>query len=151
MPALGPNNRTPQQPPQTCDCGYNLAGLNGDPETKCPECGLLMRDIKGNPAPLEQGWVLAALMLSPGIVTIAGAAFVLVLRMAGFWFDAAILLGIIALTLFVVVSATACISFAISQTDRIGKVEHAMLAILIIPACAAVNFVLVWIAIMLII
>jgi uncharacterized paraquat-inducible protein A len=147
MPALGPNT----QPPQTCDCGYNLAGLNGDPETKCPECGLLMRDIKGNPAPLERGGVLAAMMLSPAIVAIAGAAFVLVLRMAGVWFDAALLLGILALTLFVVVSTTACISIAISQTDRMGKVEHAMLAIFIIPACAAVNFVLVWIAITLVI
>ncbi len=133
---------TPPASPTVCDCGYELTGLVLDHESKCPECGLLVRQIVGSRSIFANPWVVAAMILSPGLSSLLFGLASGVSWAAGMPWSPFVLIVLVWILLLLVVSLPVCISLAISLTGKIGGLAHAVLSVCIVPIAIAANLVL---------
>jgi predicted RNA-binding Zn-ribbon protein involved in translation (DUF1610 family) len=54
----------------TCDCGYDLAGLARGTDARCPECGVLLRELKPPRTRHTKNILLIAAALIPSLFSL---------------------------------------------------------------------------------
>jgi uncharacterized paraquat-inducible protein A len=72
MPTPPSKPDSPPVTPKVCDCGYDLTGLPSDASAMCPECGLVIADLKPRPTRWFALVLLAVLVPLPVIVWTVG-------------------------------------------------------------------------------
>lgn len=122
--------------PWVCTCGYDLAGLPPGAVAKCPECGVVIAEIRPKvPWFRHRGW-LVALGLSPAMMV---ASYFLVVA---FW--PSVLRGGAVTTLFLlllcvsVFASVAAFWSIVARAFRPGTEMAQLFAVLVAMACSLV-------------
>jgi hypothetical protein len=71
MPTPPSEPASPSTGRTVCDCGYDLTGLPAAADTRCPECGAVVAQLRLSKPWLRRWWVLMIVVMAPSVMWFA--------------------------------------------------------------------------------